>query len=133
MTDVLNRFPIEEIERMVMEAEEFAEEDAAIRRRVEALHELSTFVWQLKAQLSDPEGLGGKLSTQDKGVLREELKIVGEWLEEHAQSATTEEIGERLAGLQAVVNPITTRLYQQSTQSDTEADDGEGSFRHVEL
>ncbi|KAI0745506.1 heat shock protein 70 [Earliella scabrosa] len=112
-------------DRMVMEAEEFAEEDAAIRRRVEALHELSTFVWQLKAQLSDPEGLGGKLSTQDKGVLREELKIVGDWIEEHDQSATTEDIGERLAGLQAVVNPITTRLYQQSTQSDTEADDGE--------
>jgi endoplasmic reticulum chaperone BiP len=46
---------------MVREAEEFASEDEAQRKRVEALNSLSGFVFGLKAQLADQEGLGGKV------------------------------------------------------------------------
>lgn len=126
---------------MIKEAEEFAAEDAASKRRIEALNGLSTFVWQLKSQVSDPAGLDGKLESEEKDVIREELRSVNDWLEEHGQSATTEEVEERLAELQAVVNPITTRLYQDGAAFDdtthsapTDYDDDESDpYRHVEL
>lgn len=51
----------EEIDRMVREAEEFAEQDDAQRKRVEALNSLSAYVFSLKTQLGDQEGLGGKV------------------------------------------------------------------------
>ena len=46
---------------MVREAEEFASEDEAQRKRIEALNSLSAFVFGLKSQLGDQEGLGGKV------------------------------------------------------------------------
>lgn len=55
------RLSQEEIERMVKEAEEFAEQDEAQRKRIETLNSLSTYVFSLKTQLGDQEGLGGKV------------------------------------------------------------------------
>jgi len=55
------RLTQEEIERMVREAEEFASSDEAQRKRIEALKSLSGFVFGLKSQLGDQEGLGGKV------------------------------------------------------------------------
>ena len=56
------RLSQEEIERMVKEAEEFASEDEAQRKRIEALNGLSNFVYSLKSQMADQEGMGGKVS-----------------------------------------------------------------------
>jgi heat shock protein 5 len=46
---------------MVREAEEFASEDEAQRKHIEALNVLTSFVFGLRAQLNDSEGLGSKL------------------------------------------------------------------------
>ena len=46
---------------MVREAEEFASEDEEQRKRIEALNSLSSFVFGLKNQIADQEGLGGKV------------------------------------------------------------------------
>ncbi|KAI0743771.1 heat shock protein 70 [Daedaleopsis nitida] len=130
ISNVLGRLSGEEVDRMIQEAEEFAAEDAANKRRIEALHELSTFVWQLKSQVSDPEGLGGRLSTGDKGTIRDELKSVDEWIDEYGRSATAEEIEERRADVQAIVSPITTRLYQSAgAGGDAEPE----PYHHIEL
>lgn len=123
----------DEIDAMIREAEAFAAEDAAHKRRIEALHQLSTFVWQLKAQISDPEGLGGKLSTDEKATIRAELKNADDWIEEFGQSASAEEIQDRLAGVQAVVNPITTALYQSGMHDSDSRSEDEEPYRHVEL
>lgn len=115
---------------MLQEAEEFAAEDAANKRRIEALHELSTFVWQLESQVSDLGGLGGRLSTEDKGMVRDELKSVNAWMDEQGHSATAEEIEERLTRVQAVINPIATRLYQNA---GPDGNDGSEPYHHIEL
>lgn len=61
ITNEKGRLSQEEIDRMVREAEEFASEDEAQRKRIEALNNLSNFVFGLKNQLGDQEGLGGKV------------------------------------------------------------------------
>ncbi|KAG9121059.1 ATPase with role in protein import into the ER [Ceratobasidium sp. 392] len=113
---------------MVREAEEFASEDEAQRKRIEALSGLQNFIWGLKSQLGDQEGLGGKISDEDKKTILATVKETSDWLEENGQSATSEDLEEKLQEVQAVVNPITGKLYGGAGGAS-----GEGSGSHDEL
>lgn len=130
------RLSPEEIERMVKEAEEFAADDEAQRKRIEALNHLSSFVYGLKTQLGDQEGLGGKLEEDDKKTILAAVKETTDWVDEHGQTATAEELEEKLSEVQAVVNPITSKLYASSGSSGSKGDDDdddEYSRSHDEL
>ncbi|KAJ3486400.1 hypothetical protein NLI96_g4262 [Meripilus lineatus] len=105
------RLSEEEIQRMVKEAEDFAAEDEANRKRVESLNSLSSFVYGVKNQLADQEGLGGKIDDADKKKILDIVKETTEWIDDHGSSATVEELEEKLSEVQAVVNPITSKLY----------------------
>lgn len=132
ITNEKGRLSKEDIERMVREAEEFASEDEANRKRIEALNSLSSFVFGLKSQLADQTGLGGKLEDDDKKTLLSAIKEATEWIDENGQSATTDDLEEKLAEIQSVVGPITSKLYA-STGADGSADDDEPSYEHDEL
>jgi len=60
------RLSAEEIERMVEEAEKYAEEDKAVRERIEARNSLENYLFSLKNQVKDENGLGGKIDEEDK-------------------------------------------------------------------
>lgn len=111
ITNEKGRLSPEEIERMVKEAEDFAAEDEAQRQRIEALNSLSTFVYGLKTQLGDQEGLGGKLDDADKKTILDTVKETTDWIDDNGQSASAEELEEKLNEVQSVVNPITSKLY----------------------
>jgi len=98
ITNEKGRLSQEEIDRMVAEAEKFASEDEAQRKRIEALNGLSTFVYGLKSQLGDQEGLGGKISDDDKKSLLATIKETTDWIDENGSSASTEDLEEKLAG-----------------------------------
>ena len=132
ITNEKGRLSKEDIERMVREAEEFASEDEDNRKRIEALNSLSSFVFGLKSQLADQSGLGGKLEDDDKKALLSAIKETTEWIDENGQSATTDELEEKLAEIQSVVGPITSKLYA-SSGADASGDDDEPSFDHDEL
>ena len=55
---------------MVEEAEQFADEDKAQRERIESRNGLENYAFSLKNQVNDEEGLGGKLSDDDKETVR---------------------------------------------------------------
>ncbi|KAJ2923135.1 hypothetical protein H1R20_g13959, partial [Candolleomyces eurysporus] len=111
ITNEKGRLSQEDIDRMVAEAEKFAAEDEAQRKRIEALNSLSSFVYGLKSQLGDQEGLGGKLSDEDKKTVLATIKETTDWIDENGSSASTEDLEEKLAEVQGVINPITTKLY----------------------
>ena len=98
ITNEKGRLSQEEIDRMVAEAEKFASEDEAQRKRIEALNGLSSFVYGLKSQLADQEGLGGKISDDDKKSLLATIKDTTDWIDENGSSASTEDLEEKLAG-----------------------------------
>ncbi|KAH9922301.1 heat shock protein 70 [Epithele typhae] len=125
------RLSPEEIERMVKEAEEFAADDEAQRKRIEALNHLSSFVYGLKTQLADDEGLGGKLDDDDKKAILASIKETTEWIDENGQTATADDLEEKLAEVQSVVNPITSKLYSSGGAGG--ADDDEFDRSHDEL
>merc|ERR1719411_919903 len=61
-----NSLSPEDIEKMLADAEKFAEEVKELAERVTAKNELEGLCYSLKKQADDKEGLGGKLSEDEK-------------------------------------------------------------------
>ncbi|GAA5934044.1 Hsp70 family ATPase KAR2 [Sporobolomyces koalae] len=118
-----------EIDRMVADAEKFAEEDDLIKKKVEARNALENLIYSMKGQLSDSEGLGGKLESSDKKELEQELKKAQDWLDEYSGSASVEDFDEQREQLQAAIAPITSKIYSQAGGDDSSS----GSYSHDEL
>ncbi|KIK50753.1 hypothetical protein GYMLUDRAFT_51014 [Collybiopsis luxurians FD-317 M1] len=133
ITNEKGRLSQEEIDRMVAEAEKFAAEDEAQRKRIESLNQLSSFVYGLRTQVNDEEGMGGKISADDKKTILAAVKEATEWMDENGASATAEDLEEKLAEIQGIVNPITTKLYSGGAESSYDDDDDEPTRDHDEL
>ncbi|EMF17790.1 Hsp70 chaperone BiP/Kar2 [Sphaerulina musiva SO2202] len=114
ITNDKGRLSTEEIERMVEEAEKYAEEDKATRAKVEARNGLENYAFSLKNQVNDDEGLGGKIDEDDKEALMEAIKEATDWLEENGQTADAEDFDEQKQKLSDVAYPITSKLYGES-------------------
>jgi len=111
ITNDKGRLSQEEIDRMVADAEKFAEEDKMIRERVEAKNSLETYAYSLKNQLADESQLGGKLSDSDKETIEEAVKETISWIETN-QQAEKEDFEEKKKELESKANPIISKLYQ---------------------
>lgn len=123
ITNDKGRLSQEEIERMVREAEEFAEEDKANAERITARNGLENYAFSLKNQANDDEGLGGKIDEDDKETLMEAVKETTDWLEENAATATTEDFEEQKEKLSNVAYPITSKLYGSAGGAGEATDD----------
>ena len=64
ITNDKGRLSQEDIERMVQEAEEFAEQDKAVKAKVDARNALETYCYNMKQTIEDK--LGDKLDEDDK-------------------------------------------------------------------
>ena len=127
ITNDQRRLSADDIDRMVREAEEFADEDAAIKKKIESLNALQNFVFSLKNQVGDAEGMGGKLSSDDKETILEAIKEKTTWLEENPD-AEAEDYEDQLSELQATVGPITAKLYSGGAGGDDDV-----PYSHDEL
>jgi heat shock protein 5 len=129
ITNDKGRLSQEEIDRMVAEAEQFAEEDKAIKGKIEARNALENYAFSLKNQVSDENGLGGKIDEDDKQTILDAVKEVTDWLDDNGATATTEDFEEQKEQLSSVAYPITSKLYG-SAPADEEDDEPSG---HDEL
>ncbi|KLJ08900.1 glucose-regulated protein [Blastomyces silverae] len=111
ITNDKGRLSQDEIDRMVAEAAEFADEDKAMKAKIEARNTLENYAFNLKNQVLDAEGLGGKIDDDDKETLMEAIKEATDWLDENAATATTEDFEEQKEKLSNVAYPITSKLY----------------------
>jgi endoplasmic reticulum chaperone BiP len=133
ITNDKGRLSNEEIERMVAEAEEFAEEDKATRARIEARNGLENYAFSLKNQVNDEEGLGGKIDDDEKETILEAVKEATDWLEENAATATTEDFEEQKEKLSNVAYPITSKLYSGGAGGMPDYGDDDEPSGHDEL
>jgi endoplasmic reticulum chaperone BiP len=76
ITNDKGRLSQEEIERMVAEAEQFADEDKAAKAKIEARHSLENYAFNLKNQVSDEHGLGDKVDDDDKETVSGTCSLV---------------------------------------------------------
>ena len=112
ITNDQNRLTPEDIEQMIKDAETFADEDAALKLRVEARNELESYAYSLKNQINDKEKLGAKISDEDKEKIEEAVNEKISWLEEN-QEADGEDFKKQKKELEDAVQPIIAKLYQQ--------------------
>jgi heat shock protein 5 len=122
------RLSAEEIERMVKEAEEFADEDKKQKDKVDGRNGLEGYCYNLKNQLEDEEkGIGSKLGDEDKEALTEAVNAALEWLESN-QDAEPEEFKEKLKEVEKIANPIMSKVYQGGAPGGGAPGGEEGDF-----
>ncbi len=63
-----------DIERMLREAEEFAEQDKLAKERIDARQGLDNYIYSVKSSMGDAEKLKGKLTSEDEETLNEAIK-----------------------------------------------------------
>merc|ERR1712070_1081574 len=112
ITNDKGRLSQEEIERMVEEAEQYADEDKKVRERIEGRNSLESYVYSVKNTINDEEKLKGKISDEDREKVEEIMKETNEWLDEN-QNAEKEEYEEKQKAMEKIVNPIFSKLYQE--------------------
>ncbi|EFN51789.1 heat shock protein 70 [Chlorella variabilis] len=110
ITNDKGRLSKDEIERMVQEAEKYKAEDETHRTRVEARNGLENAAYGLRNTVRDTN-LADKLSAEDKEAIEKAVDKVVDWLD-HNQLAEEEEITHQREEMEAVCNPIITKLYQ---------------------
>lgn len=129
ITNDQNRLTPEDIERMIRDAEKFADEDKQLKEKVEARNELESYVYSLKNQIGDKEKLGAKLSDSDKEKIEAVIDEKIKWLENNAE-AEAEDFKRQKKDAEDIVQPIITKLYQgaggagDSAPKDDDEDSG---------
>ncbi|XP_071489455.1 endoplasmic reticulum chaperone BiP-like [Diadema antillarum] len=124
ITNDQNRLTPEDIERMVNEAEQFAEEDKKLKEKVESRNELESYAYSLKNQVGDETKLGGKLSEEEKETILAAAEEHIEWLDANPD-AETEDYLEHKKELEGVVQPIVSKLYEGAGGPPPESGDEE--------
>ena len=115
ITSEKGRLSEQEIERMVKEAEEYAEQDAAERDKVQAKNGLEAYLYNLKSSISDT--LSEKLNDGDKSTLTTTVDEALVWLEDHP-AAEKNEYDDKQKEVEQIANPIIKKAYESSTSSD---------------
>merc|ERR1711988_753931 len=104
ITNDKGRLSQEEIERMVEEAEEFAEEDRLMKERIEARNGLEHAAYSVKNQISEEENEDA-LSEEDRETVEEAVDELIDWLDMN-QDADKEEYEEKRDEFMELVQPI---------------------------
>ena len=121
ITNDKGRLSPEEIERMVEDAEKYAEQDAVVRKRIEAKNALEEYVNKASRLVNDKDS-GFDISKDDKAKISEAISEIEAWIVENP-AAEPEEFQDQLKQIEDIVNPITSKMYGQSDDADESYDD----------
>lgn len=99
-----------DIDRMVNEAEKYAEEDERHRQRIAARNQLESYLFGVK-QTADEAG--SKLSQSDKDQVLEKCNETIKWLDANT-TAEKEEFEYKLEELKKICSPVMTKMHQQA-------------------
>lgn len=107
ITNEKGRLSKDEIERMVKEAEKYADEDSKQRERIQARNELEGYVFNVKQAAEEH---GEKLTSAEKDQVLEKVKEVLRWLENNSL-AEKEELHYKLQEVQKICSPVMAKLH----------------------
>jgi len=134
ITNDKGRLTEEEIERMIKEAEQFADEDKKVKERVDARNAFDNYLHSMKVAAEgsgDNKGLSEKLDDDEKTTIMDAVKDGEEWLQSNAE-ADAEEIKEKQKEVEGTCAPIVSKYYQAGAGgADAGGDDDEEA--HDEL
>jgi heat shock protein 5 len=118
ITNDSGRLSPEEIERMVQEAEEFAEEDKLERERIDAKNDLETWLFNQKSDIKDKyKGMEEDDKEQALDTVQDAIK----WLEDNKE-ADKEDFTDKKAEVEEVIKPLIDAAKESSSDNVDEDD-----------
>jgi heat shock protein 5 len=110
ITNDKGRLTEEEIQRMVKEAEDAAEDDKAAKQKVEAKNALENYAYQIRNTINDDK-FKDKITDDQKEEIEKAYKEALDFLENNP-TADKDEYDEQYKALEKVVHPIFAKLYE---------------------
>jgi heat shock protein 5 len=80
ITNDKGRLTKEEIDQMIADSEKYADEDKAIKEKIDAKNQFENYVYQMKNSVEDKDKLAEKLSDEDKSTIKDALTDAQDWL-----------------------------------------------------
>ena len=111
ITNDKGRLSQDDIDRMVQEAEEFADQDKQVKAKIDARNQLETYCYSMKQTVGDK--LGEKLDAEDKEKIEKAVEEALEWLDGN-HDVEKEEYEEKLKEVQDIAQPIISKVYAES-------------------
>merc|ERR1711890_215064 len=109
ITNDKGRLSKEDIEKMVNDAEKFKADDEKQKDRISAKNGLESYCFNMKTTLDD-EKVKDKISEDDRKAISDKCDEAIKWLDAN-QLAELEEFNAQQKEVEAVCNPIITKLY----------------------
>jgi heat shock protein 5 len=133
ITNDKGRLTKEEIERMIADSEKFAEEDKAIKEKIDAKNTFENYIYQMKSTVEDKDKLAEKLSDEDKTTIKDALTDAQDWLNANPDSEK-DEFEDKLKELQSTCDPIISKVYQaQGGQKGSSGNSDAGDEEYDDL
>merc|ERR1712118_469984 len=107
------RLTEEQIEKMIKEAEQFADEDKKVKERVDAKNAFDGYLHSMRSAVEgsgDNKGLSEKLDSDEKEKIQDALKDGQSWLDSNPE-ADAEEIKEKHKEIEGICAPIVSKYY----------------------
>ena len=109
---------------MILDAEKFADEDKAIKERIDAKHAFQNYIYQMRNTIEDKDKLADKLDEDDKNTITDALTEAEDWLNSNDE-ADKDAFEEQMKELQRICDPIIAQVYQDQGGQGGDDDDEE--------
>merc|ERR1712003_7820 len=114
ITNDKGRLTEEQIEKMIKEAEQFADEDKKVKERVDAKNAFDGYLHSMRGAAEgsgENKGLSEKLDDDEKEKIMDALKDGQSWLDSNPE-ADAEEVKEKHKEIEGICAPIISKYYQ---------------------
>ena len=113
ITNDQGRLNEEQIQKMIPEGEEFADEDKKVKERVDARNAFDGYIHSMRSSAEgsgNNKGLSEKISSDEKETILDALKDARSWLDSNPE-ADVEEIKEKQKEVEGICAPIVSKYY----------------------
>ena len=135
ITNDKGRLTEEQIEKMIREAEEFADEDKKVKERVDAKNAFDGYIHSMRSATEgsgDNKGLSEKMDSDEKEKILDALKDGQSWLDSNPE-ADAEEIKEKHKEVEGICAPIVSKYYGGGGAGGAGGADDDEEEAHDEL
>jgi heat shock protein 5 len=122
ITNEKGRLSKEEIDAMIRDSEKFAEQDKALKEKIDSKNSLENYVYTMRNTIEDKEKLADKLEDDDKEKIKEALQDAQDWMNSN-EDAEKEDYEDHLKDLQRVCDPIISKVYKENGGQAGQYDD----------
>ena len=120
ITNDKGRLSKDDIDRMVADAEKYAEADGAEKDRIEKVNQFENYLYQVEKTMSE-DTTKEELSDEEVQTVSDEVSRLRTLLDE-TERPTVEQVDDWRSSLESVYNPLTSKLYgseQNQSSGDT--------------